>query len=161
MAHELGTTAQIDSALRRGFSEASVRVHPDTKMTDIVAALATMDIVTEIQDDTLVLRQDRTMMHTVLALRNFAKQPEHAAFFVQDGAHPSTWSTAKKIEYLSTHSDDEYRALIQSPVLEAGVRVLDPNMSKADYLNLTRLEKTRFISEYGPDAVSRVMGKKK
>lgn len=161
MATQLGTTAAIDAALRRGFSEASVRVAPTTKMTDIVAALAAMGIITEIQDGTLVLRQDQTMMHTVLSLRNFAKMPEHAKFFVQDGAHPSTWSMAKKIEYLSEHSDDEYRALVQSPVLEAGIRVLDPNLSKTDYLNLTRQEKVQFVAAYGADAVGRAMSKKK
>ena len=161
MPTELGTSAAIDSALRRGFSEASVRLHPDTRITDVVAALAAMGITTEVQDGCLVLRQDQTMLHTTMSLRNFAKRPEHSKFFVQEGAHPSQWSTQKKVEFLSTHSDDDYRALVQSPVLEAGVRVLDPNMSKSAYKNLTRKEKIAFLAEYGEIAAGRILAKAK
>ena len=161
MPVELGTSSAIDSAIRRGFSEASVRVAPETRITDIVAALGTMGVTAEIQDGVLVLAQSGTEMHTVKALRNFAARPENTKFFVQEGQHPSQWSTKKKIEFLSTHSDDEYRRLVQSPVLEAGVRTLDPNMSKGDYLNLTRKEKMQFIAEFGSDAVGHVLGKAK
>jgi hypothetical protein len=161
MSTALGTTAQIDSALRRAFSEASVRVAPDARTTDIVAALGTLGITAEVTDGVLVLSQGETSFNTSLALRNFAKRPEHAGFFILDGAHPAQWSNKKKIEYLSTHSDDEFRALVQSPVLEAGVRVLDANMSKSDYQNLTRREKVQFIREYGDGAVGRILGKAK
>jgi hypothetical protein len=112
-----------------------------------------------VQDGVLVLSQLGTEMHTIKALRTFASKPENAKFFVIDGAHPSQWSTKKKIEYLSDHTDDEFRALVQSPVLEAGIRTLDPNMSAADYKKLTRSEKIAFIAEYGDLAVSRVIGK--
>jgi hypothetical protein len=160
-AATLGTTAAVDAALRRGFSEASVRVAPEARMTDIVAALGAMGVTVELQDGVLVLAQSGTEMHTTKALRNFSQRPEHANFFVQEGAHPSQWSTKKKVEFLSAHTDDEYRALVQSPVLEAGIRVLDPNMAKADYLNLTRAERVRFITEYGDDAVRHILGKAK
>ena len=80
--------------------------------------------------------------------------------FVIDGAHPSQWSKERKIEYLSTHTDEQYRALIQSPVLDAGVKTMDPNMSRKDYSNLTRSEKIAFLREFGSDAASRIMQKK-
>jgi len=160
-AATIGVTAGIDSALRRAFSEASVRVAPDTRMTDIIAALTALGITATIEDAVLVLRQGETNFNTSLALRNFAKRPEHAKFFVSEGAHPKAWSDKKKIEYLRTHTDAEYRALLQSPVLEAGVKVLDPNMSRKDYEGLTRAERIAFISEFGSDAVGLIFQKAK
>jgi len=160
METAIGIAAGIDSALRRGFSEASVRVAPHTRMTDIVASLEQLGITVTITEGVLLLAQGVTQMNTALALRSFAARPENAKYFVQEGAHPSQWSREKKIEYLSTHTDDEYRALIQSPALEADIRVLDPNMKKADYLNLTRHEKMLFVDTYGPDAVGRVLAGK-
>ena len=158
-AATFGTTGAIDSALRRGFSEASVRVAPATKISDVVAALGAMGVTVELQDNVLVMAQSGTEMHTVKALRSFAARPEHTKFFVIDGAHPAQWSREKKIEFLSTHTDDEFRALVQTPVLQAGIRTMDSNMSKSDYLQLTRQEKIAFIGEYGPDAVGRIVGK--
>jgi hypothetical protein len=160
MPATIGTTAELDRAMRRAFSDASVRLKPDAQITDIVAALTALGINTEIIDGVLCLSQGVTQMNTALALRNFAQRPEHEKFFVQQGAHPSTWSTEKKIEYLKTHSDEEYRTLLQQPVLESGVRVLDPNMSKTAYKNLTRAEKVQFIREFGSDATARIMIRK-
>jgi hypothetical protein len=120
-----------------------------------------MGVTVEIEDGVLVLRQGATEMHTVKALRGFAQRPEHAKFFVIAGQHPSSWSSKQKVEFLASHSDDEYRALIQTAVLDAGVKVLDPNMSRADYQNLTRKEKVQFIREFGDGAVGRILGKAK
>lgn len=153
----IGTTARIDSVLRRAFSEASVRLRPDAKVTDIVEALKLMGIAVEVQDGVLVLQQGATSFNTSLALRNFAKRPEHEKFFVQEGAHPSQWSTERKIEFLRTHSDEEFRNLLQTPVLNAGIRTMDPNMSRKDYSNLTRAEKIMFIREYGADAARHIV----
>lgn len=161
MPATVGVSSSIDSALRRAFSEASVRLQPETKISDVVAALGTMGIGVEVQDGVLVLQQGSTSFNTALALRNFAKRPEHENFFVQDGAHPSQWSKEKKIEFLRTHTDEEYRTMIQSPVLEAGVKTMDPNMSRADYKNLTRAEKIAFLREFGSDAAARIMQKAK
>lgn len=157
----LGTSAQIDSALRIAFSEASVRLQPDTKITDVVAALAALGVTASVQDGVLVLAQGETTMHTVLALRGFASKSENAKFFVLSGAHPKTWSHKQKVEFLATHSDEDYRRLIQQPVLEAGIKTMDANMSKSDYLNLTRAEKVAFLREYGLDAAGRIMSKAK
>jgi hypothetical protein len=159
MSATIAVSASVDSALRRAFSEASVRLQPDCKMTDVIDALKAMGIGVEVQDGVLVLQQGSTSFNTSLALRNFSKRPENVAFFVVDGAHPSQWSKERKIEYLRTHTDEQYRALIQSPVLDAGVKTMDPNMSRADYSNLTRSEKIAFLREFGSDAASRIMQK--
>jgi hypothetical protein len=156
----LGTSGAIDSALRRAFSEASVRLQPDTKISDIVAALAALGVTASVQDGVLILAQGETTMHTVLALRGFASKPENAKFFVLSGQHPKTWSHKEKVEYLKTHSDDDYRKLVQQPVLEAGVKTLDPNMSKSEYALLTRAERVAFIREFGDGAVSHILGRK-
>ena len=157
----VGVTSAVDSALRRAFSEASVRLAPETKITDVIAALGTLGIVAEITDGVLVLRQDQTQFNTSLALRNFSKRPEHAKFFVQEGQHPAQWSTKTKIEYINKNGEAAYRKLCQSPVLDAGIKVLDPNMRRADYLQLTRQERMSFISEYGDAAVAKIFQKAK
>jgi len=157
----LGVTAGIDSALRKGFSEASVRLAPETRITDVIAALTAMGVSAAVEDGLLVLSQGDTQMHTGKALRNFAAKPEHTKFFVAEGSHPSQWSQQKKVEYLRTHTDEDYRKLVQSPALEAGVKTMDPNMSKAEYLALTRQEKLAFIREFSDKAVSKIMAKAK
>lgn len=151
--------AALDSALRREFSNASIRLRPETRMTDVIASLSKMGVVAELQDDVLVLRQERTQMHTTLALRTWAKMKEHEQFIVVEGQHPYQWSREKKIEFLRTHSDDEYRALIQQPVLDSGVKVLDANMSREDYDRLTTKEKVLFVKTFGEAGVRRVMSK--
>ncbi len=161
MTTTIGAPKTIDSALRRAFSEASIRVHPDTRMTDVLAAFEAMGITTEIQDGVLVLRQDQTSFNTSLALRSFANRPENAKFFVLETSDPKTWTAAKKVEYLRTHTADEFGRLCSQPVIEAGVKVLDVNMSRSDYENLTRKERVAFISEFGADSVSRIFRKAK
>lgn len=160
-AAAIGVSGAIDSALRRGFSEASVRLQPEAKISDIVTGLSTLGVTVTVEDGLLTLRQGDTEMVPAKALRTLTTKPEFQKFFVVDGQHPSTWSTRTKIEYLRTHSDDDFRRLIQAPVLEAGVRVLDPNMEKSAYLALTRKEKMQFISEYGDEAVRQIMRKVK
>jgi len=159
-AATIGVGAQLDSALRRAFSDASIRLKPDTRMTDVVEALGAMGVTAELEDgNILMLRQGTTELHTVKALRNFVAMPQHEKFIVVEGQHPYTWSLQKKVEYLRTHTAEEYRTLCQSPVLEAGVRVLDANMSREDYDNLTTKEKVQFIREFGAGGVRLVMSK--
>jgi hypothetical protein len=129
-------------------------------MSSLIAALQGLGIEVGVEDGVLVMRQGTTEFNTSLALRNFSQKGEFAEFFVVEGAHPSQWSTTKRIEYLRTHSDDQYRALLQAPALEAGIKVLDPNMPKNDYVRLTRAEKVQFIREFGDEAARRIMGKK-
>jgi hypothetical protein len=152
----LAISAELDSAFRRAFSEAGVKLQPETKTSDIVSALGNMGVSASIQDDVLLLAQGQTQMNTSLALRSFSTKPENAKFFILETVDPRTWRTAKKIEYIAKHGEQAYRKLVQTPVLEAGVRVLDPNMGRADYQNLTRQEKMEFIRQYGDSAVSRI-----
>jgi len=130
-------------------------------ISNVLAALTALGITATIEDSVLVLRQGETNFNTSLALRNFSKRPEYKDFFVQEGQHPSTWSQEQKIAYLRNHSEEEYRRLIQSPVLEAGIKTMDPNMSRKDYSNLTRAEKIAFLREFGSDAAGRIMQKAK
>lgn len=157
MAATIAVSASVDSALRRAFSEASVRLQPDALMSSLIAALQGMGIEVTIQDNVLVMRQGATEFNTSLALRNFSKRPENAAFFVLENDHPSTWTPEHKMKYIAENGDDKYRTLWQSPVLEAGIRTMDPNMSRKDYSNLTRQEKIAFLREFGSDAASRIM----
>ena len=128
-------------------------------MTDIIESLKVMGIGAEVQDGVLVLTQGATSFNTSLALRNFSIGPEYAKFFVLETSDPKTWSLAKKADYLRTHSSDDYGKLLCGPVVEAGIRVLDANMSRHDYLNLTRAEKCAFLSEFGDGAARRIMAK--
>ena len=155
----IGTSAAIDSALRRAFSDSSVRLQPTARITDIIGALEQMGVTASVQDGLLVLRQGSTEMSTNRALRSLTTRPEFAQFFVLSTADPKTWTVKQKAEYLRTHSADEYGKLCSQPVIESGLRVLDANMSRSDYAKLTTAEKMQFISEFGVDGVIRVMGK--
>jgi len=156
MPATISISASVDSALRLAFSQASDRVKPETLMSSVIAALQGLGIKVEITDGVLCLAQGETQMNPMLALRNFSKRPENAEFFVIEGSHPKQWSTEKKIEFLRNHSDEEYRKLVQEPVLEAGIKTMDPNMSRKAYEGLTRFERMTFIREYGDDAVRRI-----
>jgi hypothetical protein len=129
-------------------------------MTDIIGALKVMGIEVGLTDGVLTLQQGTTQFNTSLALRNFSARPEHAKFFVLETADPKTWTLAKKAAFLRTHTADEYAKLCRGPVLEAGIKVLDCNMSRSDYENLTRPEKVAFLSEFGDEAARRIMGQK-
>lgn len=157
MPATIAVTASVDSALRRAFSEASVRLQPDALMSSLIAALEGLGIKVEITDGILCMSQGQTQMNTALALRNFSKRPEYAQFFVLENDHPKTWTVQRRMKYIAENGDAKYRALWQAPALEAGIKVLDPNMSRADYSNLTRQEKIAFLREYGSDAASRIM----
>ncbi|MGA9810140.1 MAG: hypothetical protein ACLPH5_04600 [Candidatus Sulfotelmatobacter sp.] len=160
MPATIGTTSGLDSALRRAFSEASVRVAPDTRMTDIVTALGVMGVSIEVQDGVLVLQQGATAFNTSLALRNFSQRPEHAKFFILETLDPKTWTNARKMKYIAEHGQDAWGKLCCAPVIEAGIKVLDVNMSKHDYMGLTRSEKIAFLREFGSDAAARIMLRK-
>ena len=160
MTTSIGATKTVDSALRRAFSEASIRIHPDTRMTDVIESLTALGIAVTIQDGVLVLSQDTTTFNTSLALRNFAYKPGNEQYFILETHDPKSWTNERKIAFLKTHTVEEYGRLCSQPVIEAGIRVLDANMSRADYENLTRTEKVAFISEFGADAVSRILRKK-
>ena len=151
--------AGLDSALRREFSNASIRLAPDARMTDIIAALQSMGVTASLTDGVVVLDQAGTQMHTTLALRNFAKMPQHERFIVKQGQHPRTWTTKEKSEYISKNGLEKYEQLISGPVLDAGVRVLDANMDRQSYENLTTRERVQFIREFGEEGVRRVMSK--
>jgi hypothetical protein len=160
MTTTIGTSAAIDSALRRAFSDSSVRLQPEARTTDIIGALETLGIACTVEDGLLLMRQGSTEMNTNRALRSFAARPEFAKFFVLSTEDPKTWTREQKTEYLRTHSPEEFGRLCSKPIV-ATVRVLDANMSRADYANLSVAEKISFINEFGSEGVQRVMGKVK
>ena len=161
MPATIGIAASVDNALRRAFSEASVRLKPETKISDIVKALEALGLTVAIQDGILVMSQGSTTMHTTLALRSLTTKPEFAPFFVLETLDPKTWTNARKMAYVTEHGSDAYGKLCSAPVIEAGIKVLDPNMTLTDYENLTRAERIAFIREYGSDAVGRIHQKSK
>src|SRR5579859_3999371 len=119
MSTVIGTSSGLDSALRRAFSDASVRPQPTTTMTSVIEALGAMGVTAEVQDGVLVLRQDQTTFNTSLALRSFAAKPEHQKLFVIASTDPKTWTLAEKAVYLKTHTPEEYAKLCRAPVLES------------------------------------------
>lgn len=157
----IGVEAAVDLALRRAFSEASVRLQPDTLISDLIKALGTLHVRCDIEDGLLILKQDDTELHTHKALRSFSQRPEFQKFFIIETDDPKTWTQERKLKYIREHGDLAYGKLCASPVLEAGIRTLDPNMSKTDYLNLTTKERVLFIRTYGDKAVSAIMRKAK
>jgi hypothetical protein len=159
MSATIGMSRELDAAIRKGFSDARVRLAPDVKLGDIVKALEAMGVQCSVQDSFLILSQGSTMLHTELSLKTFATKPENAKFFVLEGSHPSTWSTSTKTKWIAEHSADEYAKLLRQP-REPGIGVLSLDLTRAQYLSLTREEKLDFVRNFGSDGVSRVMARK-
>jgi hypothetical protein len=153
---EWRVSRELDSALRRAFSDASIRVRPETKMTDVLHALEALGVSAAVEDGILVLTQGQTEMNPPKALKNFAHREGNENFFILETVDPKTWTNAKRIAYIREHGSEAYGKICREPVLAPAVRVLDPRMSKADYTQLTRQEKINFVREYGEDAVRRI-----
>jgi len=161
MSTEIKVTAALDSALRRAFSDAGVRVAPSATMTDVVARFNAMGISCEVESGCLVLLQDSRQFNVALACKAFSAKPENASLFITENTDTGEWTQKQKSEFISKHGYEAWHARVTGPQLEAGVRVLDANMEKRDYLSLTRSEKMNFINEFGYGAVTAIMGRKK
>jgi hypothetical protein len=156
----IGTPAELDRILRKNFSDCGIRIAPDTRMTDVLEAFKAIGVAVVVEDGFLVLSQGGTVFHTAQALKGFATKAENANFFVLQTGDPKSWTREQKVAYLRTHNDSDYRRLIQQGPISPNIGALDANMSKSDYLKLTRQEKLAFISEFKDDAVRQIMGKK-
>jgi hypothetical protein len=157
---EIKVSAALDAALRRAFSDAGVRVAPSATMTEVVSRFNALGISCEMQDGCLVLKQDEREFSTALACKGFAARAENVALFITEKTSTQEWTRTQKSEYIAKHGLDAWENRLNAPQLDPGVRVLDRNMSRKDYLNLTRTERVAFITEFGAGAVSHVMGKK-
>lgn len=158
MPATLAISGELAGALRKACSDAGLRLKDDTRLSDVIAALEAMAVKCSVQDGLFVMDQQGTNVHVGLGLRNFAQK--HEQFFVGAKDHPSKWDQAQKIEYLRTHSADEFAALLRKPALDAGIKPLDPGMDSASYSRLTLAEKITFCREFGEDAVRAVVGRK-
>jgi hypothetical protein len=157
----IGTPAELDRILRKSFSDCGIRVAPDTRMTDVLETFRAIGITVAVEDGFLVLSQGSTVFHTAQALKGFATKPENAKFFVLQSGDPKSWTTEQKVAYLKTHSDSDFRRLIQQGPITPNVGAMDANMNRGDYLKLTRPEKMAFIAEFTDSAVAKIMSKSK
>ena len=161
MATSITVGAQLDSALRRGFSEVSARPKPETTMSEVVAALGTLGVTATMDDGLLILKQGDTVFHTGQCLRGFAARPEFMKLFVTENDNTRVWTNEMKMQYIREHGADQWARKANTQALEPAVKVLDRNMSAKDYENLTRKERVAFIAEFGADAVSRIFMRRK
>jgi len=159
MPATIGMSRELDAAIRKGFSDARIRLTPDAKLAEITAALEAMGVQCSVQDGFLVLAQSGTLLHTEMSLKSFAGRPEHARFFILEGSHPSTWSTSRKSKYIAENGLAAYEKLLYQPK-QHGIGVLSMDLTREQYLSLTTAEKTAFIREFGSEGVGRVMGRK-
>ena len=159
MTTTIGMSRELDAAIRKGFSDAKVRIAPDAKLGDIVAALEAMGVSVAVEDGFLVMSQSGTPLHTSLSLKTFASKPEHAKYFILEGSHPSAWSTSTKSRYIKDHGLAAYERLLRQPK-EHGIGTLSLDLTRAQYLSLTMAEKQAFIAAYGVEGVQRVMARK-
>jgi hypothetical protein len=160
MPTEIKVSAALDAALRRAFSDAGVRVAPSATMTEVVSRFNALGISCEVQDGVLVLSQDTRQFNVALACKGFAAKPENAALFVTEQTSTREWNGKQKSAYIAAHGYEAWEAKLNAPQLDPGVKVLDANMSRKDYENLTRSERVRFIDAFGYGAVRVIMGKK-
>ena len=157
MPATIGTPAELDRILRKNFSDCGIRVAPDARMTDVLESFKSLGVSVAVEDGLLVLSQGSTVFHTGQALKGFAAKTENARFFVLQSGDPRRWDVSQKVDYLRTHSDSDYRRLIQQGSITVGIGAMDANMCRSDYLKLTTQEKLAFIAEFGADAVGHVM----
>jgi hypothetical protein len=160
MSIEIKTSAALDAALRRAFSEAGVRVAPSATMTDVVSRFNALGISAEVQDGCLVLKQDTREFNVALACKSFAAKPENAALFITEQTSTREWTGKQKSEFIAKYGYNAWENRLNAPQLDPGVKVLDRNMTRKDYLNLTRTERVHFIGAFGAGAVAHIMGKK-
>lgn len=160
MATQVTVNAALDSALRRGLSEAGARPKPETTMTQIVEALAATGVTAELLDGILVLRQEQTQFNVAMALKGFAAKPENVRFFVTENDNPKNWTPEMRTKYIRENGPDAWARLANGKPLQPAVKVLDRNMGRADYAQLTRQEKLDFIREFGVSAVEKILGRK-
>jgi hypothetical protein len=152
-----------DDALRSAFGQLKIRPDNDAfSSTEVVSRLKdNHQIEVSTIEGLLELKQNGQVVSVPTVLRAFATKPENVGLFVSETDDHTKWDTAKKVAFIAEHGDDAYARKVAKGPLKANVDVANIDISKAEYLSMTRDEKVAWIGNHGLEAQARVLGKKK
>jgi hypothetical protein len=106
----------------------------------------------------LELSQNGAPVNTVTVLTSLAqKAPE---FFITATGDPKTWTREQKIDYLRTHSAEEYEMLCAGKQQRADV-ALDPQMTVEEWRTLDWQSKNLMIKTYDPKVIALIQARHK
>ena len=147
MSVEIKVSSELDRLLRKSFSDAGVRLTPDAQSTEIVSRLNAIGVSVEIESGVLSLKDanDGRQFNTSLALRGLSTKPDTGHLFITDNSNPKDWTVSQRVAFINAHGADAWGRKVNGTTLQPGVRVLDRNMTKKEYLSLTRAERIAFI----------------
>jgi hypothetical protein len=152
-----------DDALRSAFGQLKIRPDNDAfTASEVVARLKDKhQIEVTTVEGLLELKQNGQVVSVPTVLRAFASKPENSGLFVSETDDHTKWDTAKKVSFIAEFGDDAYARKVAKGPLKAGVDVANIDISKTEYLSMSRDEKVRWIGNHGLEAQSRVLAKKK
>ncbi len=153
--------AELDSVIRSAFQAQGVRLDPNAKTSEIAEQLQSKyQITASVDHGALKLEQNGLTISNGTALKALTeREPQH---FILNGGQVRSLSdfktTEQKVEHIRQHGLDSFSKLVTAPNLRPGI-VAPREMSRADWSNLTRSEKSAAIA-LDPQIVSIVMSKK-
>lgn len=152
-----------DVAIRSALGQLKVRPNDDAfSSSEVVSRLKTAHgVEVTVNNGMLELTQNGAVVSTPTVLRAFASKPENAGLFVSEGDDHTRWDGKKKTEFIAQHGIEAWEAKIAKAPLKAGVDVANCDISKTEYLSMTRAEKTRWLGIHGLDAQAAVLRKAK
>jgi hypothetical protein len=144
---------KLDAAIRGAFAQAGIRMGPGAKTSDIVDQFAQFGVTPEVDNGVLVLMQNGAPARTGTALTAFVgKFPDH---FVVPGAQVRSVKDLQpantpegikqRVELIREQGGEQFAKIVNGPALRSGV-IANREMSRTDWQNLTRAEKTAAIA---------------
>lgn len=151
-------TPALDLALRQAIAQCRLRLTPLARSSEIITRLETFGITASLNLGMLELSQNGAPVNTVTVLTSLAqKAPE---FFITATGDPKTWTREQKIDYLRTHSAEEYEMLCAGKQQRADV-ALDPQMTVEEWRTLDWQSKNLMIKTYDPKVIALIQARHK
>jgi len=149
----------LDLALRQAIAQCRLRLTPQARSSEIIARLESFGVTASLNLGMLELSQNGAPVNTVTVLTSLAtKAPE---FFISaDNGNPKTWNREQKVEYLKTHSYQEYELLCSGTQQRADV-ALDPQMTAEEWHTLDWQSKNLMMQTYNNKVIAAIQARHK
>lgn len=150
-----------DAAIRSALGTLKIRPNDEAFSTTAVVdwLKTTHQIETNVNDGMVEFKQGETLISTGAALKKFAAA--NTGLFVSEGDDHTKWDVQKKREFIAQFGLSAWEQKIGKTPLRADVDVANCDISKAEYLSMTRSEKARWIGQHGLEAQAAVLRKAK
>ena len=152
---------QTDSAIRGALGTLKIRPNDESFTSTAVVDWLKKEhnIETAVTDGIVEFKQGETLISTGAALKKFATA--NTGLFVSEGDDHTKWDAKKKQEFISQHGLAAWEQKIGRKPLRADVDVANCDITKAEYLSMTRQEKSRWIAQHGLEAQAAVLRRAK